>query len=60
MEMLRSAMLRMALLVAALLAVWYGTDADTYWLAGSIAVTYGVWFAWRMRKLLSSGETNDL
>jgi hypothetical protein len=58
MAMIGSALARLAFLVVSLIAVWFGTDADEYWLAGSIAVTYGVWFSWRMRKLLS-GRNQD-
>ena len=48
------AFFRIAFLVGALLAVWRWTDANKYWLTGSLAVTYTAWFSWRMKQLLSS------
>ena len=40
-------------LAGALLAAWKWTDANKYWLTGSLALTYTLWLFWRMKQLLS-------
>ncbi len=43
-------------LIAALAVVALWSDADKVWLVGSLAATYGLWFFWRMKQILSREE----
>lgn len=54
--LLWGAVARMVYLVTALAAAMNCTEADRYWLVGSVGAVYGIWFSLRMRQLLSRGK----
>jgi len=49
-RLLTGAMLRLALVVAMLLLVVRFTQANRWWLTGSLAVSYSVLFFWQLRQ----------
>jgi len=46
------AVARLAFVVVALLLVFRLTDADKYWLTGSLLVSYGVLFLWQLKQMI--------
>ena len=54
--LLWGAVLRILFLMAALAVVALWADADRVWLVASLAATYGLWFFWRMKRILSQEE----
>ena len=54
--LLWGAALRILFLMAALAVVALWSNADKVWLVGSLAATYGLWFLWRMKQILSQEE----
>jgi multisubunit Na+/H+ antiporter MnhB subunit len=43
---------RLVFAVAALGLVFWFTDADKYWLTGSLLVSYGVLFLWQLKQMV--------
>jgi hypothetical protein len=52
-HLLAGTMLRLALLVATLLAAVRFTPANRWWLTGSLAVSYSGLFFWQLRRALA-------